>query len=149
VAQNLFPVFDVPATLAESEDEKQRYNPSPLWDIDSGDFIYNGSRQIVYGSGYDAWMLWCIKTMKTQRWAHLAHSSNAGVESDQAFDEPDRQAQESALERTISEALLADPMGRTQSVRNFTFEWQGDSLLVVCEAIGSDGNSAAISANIS
>jgi len=148
VPQNLFPVFDIPDALAETEPQTQRYRPAPLWDIESGDFVFNGSRQALYGTGYDAWVLWCIKTIHTQRWAHLGYSGNSGVETEQAFDEPDRQAQESAFERTISEALLADPMGRTRQVRDFDFKWYADSLTVSCDVVGHDGNSAAISTSI-
>ena len=145
--QGLFPVFDVPVEIVEPAGQGQRYRPAPLWDYENGDFVCNGSRQVAYGSGYDAWVLWCIKTMETQRWACLAYTSNAGIESEQAMAEPDRRAQESAFERTVSEALLADPAGRTSVVRNFVFVWRGDSLLVECEVVGHDGNSASVGAN--
>jgi len=143
---NLFPVFDVPAALAEDRRNVQRYNPAPLWDFESGDFVLNGARQPIYGTGHDAWILWCTKTILTQRWAHLGYSNNAGIEADEAFKQPDRKAQESAFTRTISEALLADPAGRTRQVRDFKFDWRGDSLHITCVVFGADGNSATINA---
>jgi len=147
---NLFPVFNVPSEMAEDQVPTQIYNPAPLWDYERGDFILNGMRQPLYGTGYDAWILWCIKIIMTQRWAHLGYSSNAGIEAVQAFAEIDRRAAESALERTISEALLADPMGRTTQVRNFRFLWKdgGEGLLIECDVLGADGNTAAITAPI-
>ena len=145
---NLFPVFDVPATLAEDVPFQEIYNPAPLFDIESGEFVLNGARQALWGSGYDAWVLWCTKTILTQRWAYYGYSSNAGIEAEQAFKEPDRRAQESAFERTITEALLADPMGRTRQVRDFRFDWLTDSLFITCEVVGYDGNSAAINAEL-
>ena len=145
---NLFPVFDVPSILVEDRRNTQRYRPAPLWDFESGDFVLNGARQPLYGSGYDAWVLWCIKTIMTQRWAHLGYSSNAGIEAEEAFKQPDRKAQESMLTRTISEALLADPMGRTRRVHSFKYQWLADSLLITCEVVGRDGNSATIDANL-
>jgi hypothetical protein len=145
---NLFPVFDVPAQLADDIQTGQRYLPAPLFDIESGEFILSGARQALYGSGIDAWILWCTKTILTQRWGYLGYSNNAGIEAEQAFNEPNRAAQESAFTRTISEALLADPMGRTQQVRNFQYRWLADSLWISCEVVGYDGNSAAIQADI-
>ena len=145
---NLFPVFDVPSVLVENTTEQKKYRPAPLFDHESGDFILNGARQTVYGNGYDAWVLWCTKTILTQRWAHDGYSSNAGIEAEEAFKEPDRKAQESAFVRTISEALLADPMGRTQQVRDFKFNWLADSLNMSCMVLGADGNSAVIAANL-
>jgi len=148
--QNLFPVFDAPSVLADDEPTVQRYNPAPLWDLERGDFILDGARKTQYGSGFDACILWCVKTILTQRWAHDGYASNAGIEITQAFAAPGRKAQESMLERTITEALLADPMGRTTQVRNFRFTWEGggDSLLLECDVFGEDGNSAAIKAPI-
>ena len=145
---NLFPVFDVPATLAEDIQEQHRYRPAPLWDYERGDFLLSGARQPQYGTGYDAWVLWCTKTIQTQRWAHYAYSGNIGIEAIEAFREPDRPAQESAIIRTITEALLADPMGRTQQVREFRFTWRGDSLFISCVVFGIDGNSAEIQATL-
>jgi len=145
---NLFPVFDVPSTLTENKYQSRSavYKSAPLWDFEKGDFIKNEAGQIVYGTGYDAWVIWCHKTIMTQRWAHLAYSSNSGVESDEAFKQPDRAAIQSAFERTITEALLADPMRRTVQVHSFVFLWKDDGLYVECIVIGADGNTAAIKA---
>ena len=148
MAQNLFPVFDVPSELAENTQILERYRPAPLFDIERGEFIVDGARQPPYGSGYDAWVLWCTKSILTQRWAYYGYSDNAGIEADESFKEPDRRAQESSFMRTISEALLADPMGRTQQVRNFKFDWLADSLYITCDVVGADGSTAAIKADI-
>jgi hypothetical protein len=148
VTNNLFPVFDVPSELADEEVIQQKYRPAPLFDIRTGEFVMNGARQPIYGSGYDAWVLWCTKTILTQRWGYYAYSSNAGIESEEAFREPNREAQESAFERTITEALLADPMARTQQVRGFEFRWLADSLFITCQVFGAEGNSAAINAEL-
>jgi len=149
--QNLFPVFDVPSVTAEDIeilDTQARYAPAPMFDVETGDFVLDGANQTLYGSGYDAWVLWCTKTILTQRWAHLGYSSNAGIEAEEAFKEPDRHAQESAFERTITEALLADPVGRTLQVRDFVFSWLADSLNITCMVVGVDGDTAAITAKL-
>jgi hypothetical protein len=142
---NLFPIFNAPPVLADIEPTIQRYNPAPLWNLERGDFILDGARKMQYGSGFDAWVLWCVKTVLTQRWAHDGYSPNIGIEMTESFSAPNRKAQESMFERTITEALLADPMGRTTQVRNFRFTWEGgDSLFLTCDVLGTDGNSASI-----
>lgn len=147
---NLFPVFDVPGVVvAENTATTSEYNPAPLWDYENGDFVLNGAGQPIYGTGYDAWVLWCIKSIETQRYAHNGYSNNAGIEAEEAFKQPDRAARESYFERTISEALLADPKGRTIQVKDFVFEWETDTLSITCTVIGKAGNTAVIQANLS
>ena len=75
-------------------------------------------------------MQWCLKTVLTQRWAFFAYSSQAGVEIEEAFAQQDRKAQESYMEKTITEALLADPYQRTRRVYDFTFVWKTDGVEV-------------------
>lgn len=148
MAGDLFPVFDVPSEIEEETNQDSEYAPAPLWDFEAGDFVMDAAHRTLYGSGYDSWVLWCTKTIMTQRWAHLAYSDNEGIESAEAFAEPDREAVESSFERTITEALLADPMGRTLSVRNFEYEWEADSLWISCEVTGRDGSTADIKAKL-
>lgn len=148
MANNLFPVFDVPATLVGETEAQGKYPAAPMWDVEAGDFVMDGARHTPYGSGYDAWVLWCTKSIMTQRWAHCGYSANEGIEAEQAFQEPDRQATESAFERTITEALLADPMGRTTQVRDFHFSWKADCLWISCMVVGTNGDTAGIKAKI-
>ena len=151
--EDLFPVFDVPSDLADEADENDEgsgteYAPGPLWDYETGDFVIDGAKRTIYGSGYDSWVLWCTKTIMTQRWAFLAYSDAHGVEADEAFAEPDRDAVESSFERTITEALEADPLERTLLVRNFDFTWLADSLEIQCEVVATDGSTADIEAKL-
>ncbi|MCI8536757.1 MAG: DUF2634 domain-containing protein [Hungatella sp.] len=148
MANGLFPVFDVPSTLVEETKQQTQYAPVPMWDMEAGDFVTDGAGRTLYGSGYDAWVLWCTKSILTQRWAHDGYNANEGIEAEQAFKEPDREAIESAFERTITEALLADPMGRTAQVRDFEFTWEADSLCIECIVIGTDGDTASIKAKL-
>lgn len=144
----LFPVFDVPSDLAEELNTGSEYAPAPLWNFETGDFVTDGTHRTLYGSGYDSWVLWCTKAILTQRWAHLAYSSNEGIEAEEAFAQPDREAVESYFERTVTEALLADPMGRTLAVRKFNFSWEADEILISCEVVGADGSTADIQAKL-
>lgn len=146
--KSLFPVFDVPATLAEDAGKQERYAPAPMWDVERGDFVTDGTQRTLYGSGSDAWVLWCTKSILTQRCAHDSYSADTGIEAEQAFKETDRKAVESTFERTITEALLADPMGRTVQVRDFAFRWEADSLWIECVVFGRDGNTANVRAKL-
>ncbi len=144
----LFPVFDVPDITENNADVEKQYMPAPLWDYETGDFVIDGTNRALYGSGYDAWILWCTKSILTQRWAHLAYNSNIGVEADEAFKQPDADAVESAFERTITEALLADPSGRTEQVKDFRFTWRADTLMIECMVVGKNGQTADIKATL-
>lgn len=144
MANNLFPVFALPQTPEAVTPQVQKYRPGPLWDFAVGDFVLSGTGQPQYGTGRDEWITWCIKTIMTERFAYLAYSNRIGVESEAAFRQADQRAVETAFERTVSEALLADPMGRTIEVRNFEFDWNGDSLDITCMVYGADGDTAAI-----
>jgi len=124
----LFPVFEVPGTIIEERKLDKKFKPAPFFDIEKGDFLITGANRLIYGSGYDAWVFWCTKTVLTQRWSCLAYSENAGIEIEQAFAQKDRAAVESHFERTITEALLADPKGRTVYVKNFEFKWLADAI---------------------
>ncbi len=144
----LFPVFSVPSTLTEDKNTGEQYRPSPAFDVETGEFVLDGGGKLSYGSGYDAWVLWCVKTIQTQRWAHLGYRSNIGTEIAQAFALWDRSAQESFLERTVTEALLSDPKQRTVRVYDFSYVWGEDSVALTCTIFGQKGDTASISVNL-
>lgn len=145
---SLFTVFEMPSTLAEETAVEEKYRPSLAFDVETGEFLVDGGGRMQYGTGYAAWVLWCSKTIQTQRWAHLGYRSNIGTELSQAFALSDRKAQESFLERTVTEALLADPKGRTVRVYDFDFVWGTDSLSLACTIFGQKGDTASITVKI-
>jgi hypothetical protein len=60
---------------------------------------------------------------------------------------PDDAAIESAVERTIEEALMVNP--RTQSVKGFEFDWTEPGRLIVSFTVtGRDGISFRIGADV-
>ncbi len=126
----LFPTFAVPKVVEGTLQEENRTKKSLYFDFEKGDFALEGSGEIKTATPYDAWVQWCLKTVLTQRWAFFAYSSQAGVEMEEAFSQQDRKAQESYLEKTVTEALLADPYSRTKRVYDFTFVWQTDGVKV-------------------
>ena len=129
--KNLFPVFDVPEINITTPPEEQKYKPSVYFDFELGDFRRDGANKLVVAEGKEAYKQWCIKTVLTERLERMAYSSDIGIELHDALKQADRQAVESALERTITEALMVNP--RTEYVRGFEFTWSSDSLY--CEFI--------------
>lgn len=132
----LFPTIDVPGFIAEKETYERAYQYSLKWDARAGDFVCDGTNRMAAAEGIEAYKVWCIKMSQTERYACMAYPRELGVEMEQALKEPAPGAVESAVERTITEALLVNP--RTEYVRGFTFEWQGDSLRCAFTVKGID-----------
>ncbi|MCM1245488.1 MAG: DUF2634 domain-containing protein [Roseburia sp.] len=136
MADELFPTFDVPEVEEEDEEYDVEYKRSIRWDPELGDFVRDSSNRLVACDGYEAYMTWCYKMVQTQRDSHLAYTeefsgSDLGVEMEEISQEDDHETVESMIERTMTEALEANP--RTESVGNFVFSWEGDD--VHCEFI--------------
>lgn len=124
--KNLFPVFDVPEIITPAPAEEQKYKPSVYFDYVLGDFRRDGANKMVVAEGREAYQQWCIKTVLTERLDRMSYSSDIGTELDDALKQADRQAVESAMERTITEALMVNK--RTEYVRSFEFTWDSDGL---------------------
>jgi len=140
---NLYPVFVVPELVEQQQTEPApKYGKSWLFDFEKGDFVVDGAGRIVIAEGYTAWVQWCVKTVLTQRFAHVIYSFDYGTELEEALKQPSRKAVEAELERAITEALLADP--RTEMVRDFTFEWEGDIVKVSFTAVPVIGEPARL-----
>ncbi len=124
--KNLFPVFDVPEIITPAPAEEQKYKPSIYFDYILGDFKRNGANKMIEADGREAYRQWCIKTVLTERLDRMAYSSDIGAELDDALKQADRPAVESAIERTITEALMVNK--RTEYVRGFEFTWKNEDL---------------------
>ena len=122
----LFPVVEVPKLMEKSEQYDEKYKPSVAWDLEKGDFIRNGSNRLVECNGREAYRVWCVKNVHTERYTCMAYTESIGTEMESALKEKSNGAVESAVERTITEALLVNP--RTEYVRGFNFVWNGDEL---------------------
>jgi len=140
---NLYPAFDVPEIVEQQQTEPApKYGKSWLFDFEKGDFVLDGAGRVVEADGHTAWVQWCMKTVLTQRFAHLIYSFDYGTEIEEALKQPSRKAVEAELERVITEALLVDP--RTEMVRDFTFEWEGDLVKVSFTAVPVIGEPAQL-----
>jgi len=142
----LFPTFDVPDFIEEDDTEAEKYKKSIYWDLNVGDFVRDGANRILQSSGKDAYMQWCYKIACTERYAYLAYPDTIGVEMIDAMDQLTHDAVESCIERTISEALLENPL--TEYVNDFSFEWQGDGVICEYAIKGRDWEEFHINTNI-
>lgn len=127
MAQTLYPVFSIPDIDVSSAEQAQVMKAGPLFDYDLGDFVLDGQNRVVYVDGSDSYTLWVLKTLNTQYGACDAYP-DYGIDSEEAMAQPDREAVQSALERTITEALSENPA--TERVSDFSFTWEGSDLNV-------------------
>lgn len=127
MANKLYPTFDIPSLRPASIDAENTYKPTPLFDFASGDFVRDGANRVVMADGYEAYKMWVLKTLKTQAGTCLSYTG-IGIDREGALAEVSREAEESALERTITDALLRNPC--TERVYNFEFSWSVDGLCV-------------------
>ena len=140
---NLYPVFDVPEIVEQQQTEPApKYGKSWLFDFVKGDFVVDGSGRVVEADGHTAWAQWCVKAVLTERFAHVIYSIDYGSEIEQALKQPSRKAVEAELERVITEALLVDP--RTELVKDFAFQWEGDAVKVSFTAVPVISESARL-----
>jgi hypothetical protein len=98
---------------------------------------------MVLCDGHEAYKQWCLKKCVTERHTKLAYSDKVGVEMIAALKEPTSAAVESAIERTITEALMANPA--TEYVKDFGFTISGDHLYVVFTVKGREWDEDRVS----
>lgn len=122
-SKNLLPTVDVPDFVDEEEDEEYDvdYKSSPMWNLEKGDFVRTATNNVPMNDGYEAYKVWCVKTVATERYSCLAYSDDIGTEMEDILTESDKEAAELAIERTIQEALSVNP--RVSSVEEFAFLW--------------------------
>jgi len=142
--KNLFPVFDVPEITTPTQSETRTYKPSVFFDYEKGDFRLDGAHKMTASTGKEAYMQWCRKAVMTERDACLAYSTDIGIEGEAALAEGDHAAVESALEKTITEALMVNT--HTEYVRGFEFSWRADGLYLAFTVKGKEWEEETISA---
>lgn len=152
MADNLFPEGALEEGIT-AEDLQQEapigYRGGAAFDYKTGDFLRDGTGKILSCNGIESWKAWCIHCISTERYAHLGYSTDFGIETGPAFRAETREEAESHLTREITEALLADPYGRTAYVENIVFHWMGsDGVLVQMEIRGIEDVSIDIQAVI-
>ena len=131
MAEQLYPVFDIPS-MDDKEDESgviadDYYWPGPLFDFTKGDFAVNGANQCIMVDGYDEYMIWVMKCIRTQVGSCQSYPE-FGIDLEGSLQEPSREGIETALEKTIIEGLSRNP--RTERVHSFDITFDGDSISV-------------------
>ena len=126
---NLYPTVNLPSLMKpQISDSEKKYRNAPLFDFQTGDFLRDGAGRIVMADGKEAFAQWCLKVCVTERGTKLAYSDKIGTEITSAVKESDAESVKSSIERTITEALMVNPV--TEYVKNFSFSIDGDHLFV-------------------
>lgn len=99
------------------------YRNGIKFDFEAGDFVRDGMNRLVACDGIESWRAWCIKCLQTERYDHLAYSTDFGIETEAAMKSSSRAEAESILARQITEAILADPYERAAYIEDITFDW--------------------------
>lgn len=150
--ESLFPedIDDLDEDIVENEDEENiGYKIAPYFDSQIGEFLLNGSGQIVDADGVTAWQQWCENVIATDRYNHDSYTDDIGIDYDEIFQSNDQEEIETLLETEIAEALECDPYGRTQFVQNVTFEWiDSTTVIVSVDVVGIDNEMITIDAVI-
>lgn len=126
MAQNLFPEGYEEEIITEEDlkvEEPTGYRNGVAFDYKNGDFKRDGMNKLLDSDGIESWKSWCINCIQTERYRHLAYSSDFGIETDAAMRAGSQEEAESILARQITEAILADPYERTEYIEDMTFEW--------------------------
>lgn len=152
-AESIFPEDiddDLEDDLEEDDTEEViGYKIAPYFDTKSGDFILNGSGQVITADEITAYTQWCENIIATDRYNHDSYSDDIGIDYEEVFQAGSREEAEAILESEISEALESDPYGRTQYVQNVSFEWIGpDALNVLVEVVALDNELVTIEQTI-
>ena len=126
MADNLYPDGYEEELIEESDtdtDTQIGYRPGVAFSFGTGDFIRDGRNMLLEASGVDSWHQWCQNCLQTERYKHLAYSTDFGIDVDEAFRSSSQEEAESILTREITEAILADPYGRAAYIDEMEFEW--------------------------
>ena len=115
--------------LAESKPIGYRNGVS--FDYENNDFRRDGMNKTLDSDGVESWKSWIINCIQTERYKHLAYSSDFGIELDEVFRAESREEAESILTRQITEAVLADPYGRAAYIEELTIDWTNPDAVLV------------------
>lgn len=139
--------FEVPLTKRAGRSQAI-YGISPVFDYERGDIMLDGAGRVVMADAREAWLMWCVKSVLTEKDSCLAYSDNVGTNMRWALEQNERAAQQEALINAITDALMADPCRRTLSVSEFSFKWSEDSVQISFTLTGADGYQGRVAADV-
>lgn len=126
MANNLFPEGYENEVIEEEDLDDNKtigYRNGVSFDNQGGDFRRDGKNRMLDSTGIESWQSWIINCLQTERYKHLAYSTDFGIELDAVFAAASRSEAESILTRQISEAIMADPYGRTEYIEDIEYDW--------------------------
>ena len=131
---NLLPVGYETETITEKDLVSNRpigYRNGIAFDDIEGDFLRDGKNRLLDSNGIESWKSWIVNGIQTQRYAHLAYSTDFGIELDRVFAAKSHDEAESILVRQIVENIMADPYERCEYVESVEIIWTApDSIQV-------------------
>ena len=152
MAQNLFPEgYEEEIVTAEDLNSEQPtvYKNGIAFDDLLGDFPRDGRHRMLDSDGVGSWQSWCVNCLRTERYKHLAYSTDFGIEIDKAMRANSRMEAENILTREITEAILADPYKRSKYIEEITYDWTApDSVAVAVKIRGVDDTTIDVTAYI-
>lgn len=113
------------------EEKPIGYLNGVAFDYELGDFVRDGRNRMLDSTGIESWISWVINCIQTERYKHLAYSTDFGIELDQVFAATSREEAESILTRQITEAILADDYQRTAYIESMDFNWTAPDTIEV------------------
>lgn len=149
---NLFPAANrvsseggaIPAAASGSA---VKFGRSWRFDYDRGDFVTTPTGKIAGCLGTEAWLEWCKKTIRTERYTYLVYSRKYGQEYEEMIGRfASRASYESEIARMTAEALKTDP--RTASVSGFSFSWEQDRCFFQCDIANARGQTFRIDGSV-
>lgn len=135
---NLLPKgYEYEVITAEDVESEQPcgYKNGIAFDEESGDFILDGRNKIMDSDGIESWKSWCINCIQTERYKHLAYSTDFGIDHESVFAAASREEAESILISEITEALEADPYDRTDYVEEVSCSWPSPDTIEITVTI--------------
>lgn len=135
---NLFPEGYEEELVTENDRASEQaagYRNGIAFDSQRGDFLRDGTHKLLDSDGIESWKSWCINCIQTERYKHLAYSTDFGIELDKAMKASSREEAESILTREITEAIMADPYRRTNYIEDITFDWTAPDAVAVAATI--------------
>ena len=135
---NLFPENYENEIITEADlaaDVPVGYRNGVAFDYENGDFKRDGMNKMLDSDGIESWRAWCINCLHTERYKHLAYSTDFGIEIDAAMSATSQEEAENILTRQISEALMADPYERTAYVSEITYDWTAPDTVIAAVTV--------------
>ena len=128
----LIPEFNIPEFIEESlkTDHESIFKRSIDFDFKEGGIKRDGKNNLANANFIKTFNDWVVKALSTERGTCDFYSDNYGAEFEKIFRMNDRKQQEMAIEKTVTETILADDLKRARYINGFKFNWQVGSVEV-------------------